>query len=79
MGVFNIEMTQYRKIESLRVKGKLSAEPPSPVDLVRGNLIPQLIDELPLLAVVGTQVPGGIEIRDAAELGARRVTALTSR
>ena len=35
---------------------------------LRGSLIPQLIDELPLLAVVGTQVPGGIEIRDAAEL-----------
>ena len=35
---------------------------------VRGGLIPQLIDELPLLAVVGTQISGGIEIRDAAEL-----------
>ncbi|MGI8897843.1 MAG: 3-phosphoshikimate 1-carboxyvinyltransferase [Pyrinomonadaceae bacterium] len=54
----------------VRVKGKLSAESPSPVDstLVRGNLIAQLIDELPLLAVVGTQIPGGVEIRDAAEL-----------
>ena len=31
-------------------------------------LIPQLIDELPLLAVVGSQITGGIEIRDAAEL-----------
>jgi 3-phosphoshikimate 1-carboxyvinyltransferase len=54
----------------VRVKGKLSAQSPSPVDstLVRGNLIARLIDELPLLAVVGTQMPGGIEIRDAAEL-----------
>jgi 3-phosphoshikimate 1-carboxyvinyltransferase len=31
-------------------------------------LVPQLIDELPLLAVVGSQIEGGIEIRDAAEL-----------
>lgn len=31
-------------------------------------LIPQLIDELPLLAVIGSQIAGGIEIRDAAEL-----------
>jgi 3-phosphoshikimate 1-carboxyvinyltransferase len=31
------------------------------------ELIPQLIDELPLLAIVGTQI-GGIEIRDASEL-----------
>jgi len=30
--------------------------------------IPSLIDELPLLAVVGSQIPGGIEIRDASEL-----------
>jgi 3-phosphoshikimate 1-carboxyvinyltransferase len=35
---------------------------------IRGPLIPQLIDELPLLAVVGSQIEGGIEIRDAAEL-----------
>jgi 3-phosphoshikimate 1-carboxyvinyltransferase len=33
-----------------------------------GAKIPLLIDELPLLAVVGTQIKGGIEIRDAIEL-----------
>ncbi|HEX7332725.1 MAG TPA: 3-phosphoshikimate 1-carboxyvinyltransferase [Pyrinomonadaceae bacterium] len=31
-------------------------------------LIPSLIDELPLLAVVGSQIPGGIRIQDASEL-----------
>ena len=36
--------------------------------MINGLLIPQLIDELPLLAVVGSQIEGGIEIRDAAEL-----------
>jgi 3-phosphoshikimate 1-carboxyvinyltransferase len=35
---------------------------------IRGLSVPQLIDELPLLAVVGSQIDGGIEIRDAAEL-----------
>ena len=35
---------------------------------INGPLIAQLIDELPLLAVLGTQLPGGFEIRDAAEL-----------
>jgi 3-phosphoshikimate 1-carboxyvinyltransferase len=35
---------------------------------LQSALIPQLIDELPLLAVVGSQINGGIEIRDAAEL-----------
>jgi 3-phosphoshikimate 1-carboxyvinyltransferase len=33
-----------------------------------GALIAQLIDELPMLAVLGTQVEGGLTIRDAAEL-----------
>ncbi|MFN2576548.1 MAG: 3-phosphoshikimate 1-carboxyvinyltransferase [Pyrinomonadaceae bacterium] len=35
---------------------------------IDGAIIPQLIDELPLLAVVGSQNQGGIEIRDAKEL-----------
>jgi 3-phosphoshikimate 1-carboxyvinyltransferase len=36
--------------------------------VVRGAAIPGLIDELPLLAVLGTHTEGGIEIRDAREL-----------
>jgi len=35
---------------------------------LEGGLIPSLIDELPLLAVVGSQIDGGIRIRDAREL-----------
>lgn len=35
---------------------------------IDGVIIPQLIDELPLLAVAGSQIEGGIEIRDAKEL-----------
>jgi 3-phosphoshikimate 1-carboxyvinyltransferase len=37
-------------------------------NVLRGPLIARLIDELPILAVLGSQVIGGIEIRDAAEL-----------
>jgi 3-phosphoshikimate 1-carboxyvinyltransferase len=37
-------------------------------DVVRGAAVPGLIDELPLLAVLGTHTEGGIEIRDAREL-----------
>jgi 3-phosphoshikimate 1-carboxyvinyltransferase len=37
-------------------------------NVISGTLAAQLIDELPLLSVVGTQVLGGLEIRDAAEL-----------
>ena len=36
--------------------------------MLNGLLIPNLIDELPVLAVVGSQIQGGIEIRDAVEL-----------
>ena len=45
---------------------------------VQGPLIPQLIDELPLLAVVGTQVAGGIEIRDAAELRVKEADRIST-
>lgn len=37
-------------------------------NILRAPLISQLIDELPVLAVLGSQVLGGISIRDAAEL-----------
>ena len=55
---------------SVRVKGKetrTAAQIDSPLS-VNGLAIAKLIDELPLLAVVGSQLPGGIEIRDAREL-----------
>jgi 3-phosphoshikimate 1-carboxyvinyltransferase len=37
-------------------------------NLIRGALISQLIDELPIVAVLGSQARGGISIRDAKEL-----------
>src|SRR5439155_19523471 len=46
---------------------QLSRESDSPIT-IGGLEVAQLIDELPLLAVVGSQIEGGIEIRDAAEL-----------
>lgn len=53
----------------IHVRGKVEAAPAGEnARLVHGRLIAALIDELPLLAVVGTQIPGGIEIRDAGEL-----------
>jgi 3-phosphoshikimate 1-carboxyvinyltransferase len=40
--------------------------------------VPQLIDELPLLAVVGTQFSGGLEIRGAAELRVKESDRLST-
>ncbi|MBX7062374.1 MAG: 3-phosphoshikimate 1-carboxyvinyltransferase [Pyrinomonadaceae bacterium] len=38
------------------------------LSLLAGPLIPNIIDEIPILAVFGTQLPYGIEIRNASEL-----------
>ncbi len=35
---------------------------------VEGEIVANIIDEVPILAVFGTQIEGGIEIRDAGEL-----------
>ena len=58
---------------TVRVRGGMgpasdSGAANSKAHYLRGSMIPGLIDELPLLAVFGTQIEGGIEIRDAAEL-----------
>jgi 3-phosphoshikimate 1-carboxyvinyltransferase len=39
-----------------------------PAMKLTGDLIPNIIDEIPILAVIGTQVEGRIEIRGASEL-----------
>jgi 3-phosphoshikimate 1-carboxyvinyltransferase len=51
----------------VRGSGRLGASRVGAV-VLRGSEIPALIDELPLLAVVGSQSACGLEIRDAREL-----------
>jgi 3-phosphoshikimate 1-carboxyvinyltransferase len=52
-------------VGDIRVKGGLD---PNAGNEIRGETIAQLIDELPILAVLGTRLEGGLIIRDAAEL-----------
>jgi 3-phosphoshikimate 1-carboxyvinyltransferase len=53
----------------IRVRGEGGLRPTAPgANVIRGSLVARLIDELPVLAVVGTAVEGGLEIRDAREL-----------
>ena len=53
----------------IRVRGEGGLGPAAPgANVIRGSTVAQLIDELPVLAVVGTAVEGGLEIRDAREL-----------
>ena len=53
---------------TIRVRGGLTKTANEDERTLSRSIIPSLIDELPLLAVVGSQVPGGIRIKDAGEL-----------
>lgn len=55
-------------VATLRIRGGISAANGSGPNLVNGAKVANLIDEIPILAVFGTQIDGGLEIRDAAEL-----------
>ena len=55
-------------VGTINVRGGLHSVARDEDRILSGAMIPSLIDELPLLAVVGTQVRGGIQIRDAEEL-----------
>lgn len=55
-------------VGTIHVTGGLRSTAGDQDRTLSGAMIPSLIDELPLLAVVGTQIPGGIQIRDAEEL-----------
>ncbi len=55
-------------VGSLQITGAGPLAGDQESNVVRGDIIANLIDEIPILAVFGTQVDSGIEIRDAAEL-----------
>lgn len=55
-------------VADIRVTGGLDQATSLSVPIIRGETIANLIDEIPILAVFGTQLETGIEIRDAAEL-----------
>jgi 3-phosphoshikimate 1-carboxyvinyltransferase len=55
----------YEPVGSVRVSGRELLRSSHQID---GEITAALIDELPLLAVMGSQLPGGLVIRDAAEL-----------
>ena len=52
----------------INVRGGINASANETDRTLSRAMIPSLIDELPLLAVVGSQISGGIRIRDASEL-----------
>jgi 3-phosphoshikimate 1-carboxyvinyltransferase len=63
---------------TIRVLGGISRNASADERTLSKSMIPSLIDELPLLAVVGSQISGGIRIRDAGELRLKESDRLAS-
>lgn len=55
-------------IGDLLVRGTGNLQSKLSSNILRGKIIANLIDEIPILAVFGTQIEGGLEIREASEL-----------
>jgi 3-phosphoshikimate 1-carboxyvinyltransferase len=55
-------------VRNSKDKGQRTKDKGQNSNVLSGTIIAQLIDELPVLAVFGSQLEGGLEIRDAAEL-----------
>lgn len=55
-------------VGNLIVRGHRKLVPNSGTNELKGKIIANLIDEIPILAVLGTQLENGLEVRDAAEL-----------
>ncbi|HKG80455.1 MAG TPA: 3-phosphoshikimate 1-carboxyvinyltransferase [Pyrinomonadaceae bacterium] len=53
---------------TIHVRGGITRSAGDAERTLSQSMIPSLIDELPLLAVAGSQIEGGIRIRDAGEL-----------
>ncbi len=55
-------------IGDITVRGREKLTPQTASNIVDGDIIANLIDEIPILAVFGTRLENGLEIRGAAEL-----------
>src|SRR6185295_15173968 len=68
ISVTDVESERNEPFGTINVRGGISRTAAEKERTLSGSMIPALIDELPLLAVVGSQIDGGIHIRDAREL-----------
>ena len=64
----DVKMERNEPFGTINVRGGINALANETERTLSRVMIPSLIDELPLLAVVGSQISGGIRIRDASEL-----------
>lgn len=77
--VENRRETNHEIVGDLIVRG---TQNPAPrivdANVLRGEIIANVIDELPILGVFGTQIAGGLEIRDAAELRVKETDRISA-
>lgn len=66
--VLNLKETGNEPVGDLRVRSGGNLRSKLSSNVLRGKIIANLIDEIPILAVFGTQIEGGLEIREASEL-----------
>lgn len=76
--IFNERVIAGEPVGDLLVQGTGSLESKLSANILRGKIIANLIDEIPILAVFGTQIEGGLEIRDATELRVKESDRITS-
>ena len=55
-------------VGDLEIKGRENLSPKIKSNLISGELVAALIDEIPILAVFGSQLENGLEVRNAEEL-----------
>ena len=65
-------------VATIRVRGGIARRSRTEPNLVNGSTIANIIDEIPILAVFGSQIDGGIEIRDASELRVKESDRISS-
>jgi 3-phosphoshikimate 1-carboxyvinyltransferase len=64
----DVQLERNEPFGTINVRGGISKNATASERTLGQSMIPSVIDELPLLAVVGSQIQGGIQIRDAGEL-----------
>jgi 3-phosphoshikimate 1-carboxyvinyltransferase len=68
ISISDLQSERNEPFGTINVRGGINRNAGERERTLSGSMIPALIDELPLLAVVGSQIDGGIKIRDAREL-----------
>ncbi len=74
----NIRNEQFEGSADMIIRGHAALTRKTDSNVICGRDIAGVIDEIPILAIFGTQVSGGIEIRDAAELRVKESDRIAS-